>query len=145
MRDKRYLLSRRRYDRFVRTDPLSFKEIDAAERRRSKLPPVFPFWQKLYFGSCFAVLMGMCVYAIFFASRQPPPELSSQQLARDAAATERAAAFVTALGFKPGPAVCRALESGSAYCTVRVAGSDKTFALWCSWRHPTCIENMPRE
>ena len=26
-----------------------------------------------------------------------------------------------------------------------VIGSDKTFALYCSRRHPTCIENLARE
>jgi hypothetical protein len=69
-----------------------------------------------------------------------PGDLSAKQLARDAAAKERAFAFVRGLGFEPGPAMCCALFSGSAWCTVRVAGSDKTFSLWCSWRHPTCIE-----
>jgi hypothetical protein len=69
-------------------------------------------------------------------------DLSDKQLARDAAATGRARAFVEALGFEAGPAVCRSLVSGSAWCTVRVAKSDKTFSLWCSWRHPTCIESL---
>jgi hypothetical protein len=41
-----------------------------------------------------------------------------------------------------GPVVRRALDSGSAYCTVRMAGRDKTFSLWCTRWHPTCIENM---
>jgi hypothetical protein len=95
----------------------------------------------MYFGSCFAVLIGMLVYAMISHYRQAPPEPepSSYQLARDAA-TERAAAFVTALGFEPGPAVCRAKRDGSAWCTIRIAGSDKTFALWCSDEHPNCIE-----
>jgi hypothetical protein len=146
MRDKRYLISRRRYDRFVRTDPFTFKVIDETERRLSKPPSVLTFWQKMYFGSCFAVLIGMLVYAMISHYRQAPPEPepSSYQLAR-AAAAERAAAFVTALGFEAGPAVCRALKKGDAYCTIRVAGSNKTFALWCSRKHPTCIENLPRE
>lgn len=74
-----------------------------------------------------------------------PDDLSAKQIARDAAARERAGEFVRGLGFEPEPALCRARSSGSAWCTVRVAGSDKTFSLWCSWRHPTCIENLPRE
>jgi hypothetical protein len=72
-------------------------------------------------------------------------DLSAKQLALDAAARERAGEFVRQLGFEPGPAVCHALDSGSAWCTVRVAGSDKTFSLWCSRRHLTCIENLARE
>jgi hypothetical protein len=94
-----------------------------------------------------AFLVGLNLYADRYAEhREPPePEPTKYQIARDAAATERAAAFVTALGFEPGPAVCRALKKGDAYCTIRVVGSDKMFALWCSRKHPTCIENLPRE
>jgi hypothetical protein len=77
--------------------------------------------------------------------QRTPDDLSARQIARDAAARERAGEFVRGLGFAPGPAVCRARSSGSAWCTVRVARSDKTFSLWCSWRHPTCIENLSRE
>lgn len=70
-----------------------------------------------------------------------PDDLSAADLARDEAAAVRARAFVEALGFEPGAAVCRSTKSGSAWCTARVAGSEKTFALWCSRRHLTCIEN----
>ena len=143
MRDKRYMLSRRRYNSFERTTPTMFKMIDEAQRRLDHPKPVFGFWAKC---GLVVYILSMIAINVYVARRAPAPEPpSAKQLALDAAAAERAAAFVRALGFEPGPAVCRALESGSAWCTVRVSGSDKTFSLWCSRRHPVCIENLPRE
>jgi hypothetical protein len=100
-----------------------------------------PWW--LFFGLPFVLL----VVAVLIPWRSPrsPDELPERRLERDAAAVVRARAFVDALGFEAGPAVCRSTDGGSAWCTARVADSDKTFALWCSWRHPTCIENLARE
>jgi hypothetical protein len=106
--------------------------------------PIFTFWHKLIMISSM-IIVGLVLVGAFIDVNfrpSPNPDLSPEQLARDAATTERASAFVLALGFEPGPVVRRALDSGSAYCTVRVAGSDKTFSLWCTRWHPTCIENM---
>ena len=112
--------------------------------------PIFKPWHRIFMSSViivFALLGGASIFYLLAVDSRShmPSDLSAQQLTRDAAASERARAFVGALGFEPGPIVCRAIHSGSAWCTARVAGSDKTFALWCSWRHPTCIENLARE
>lgn len=111
---------------------------------------IFKPWHRIFMSSVtvvFALLGGASIFYVLAVDSSPrmPSDLSAQQLARDAAAIERASAFVRALGFEPGPAVCRATHSGSAWCTARVAQSDKTFALWCSQQHPTCIENLARE
>jgi hypothetical protein len=147
MRDKRYLLTRRwsNYVRtdssfFQRTDPAGFKSLDDHARKMdASIKPIFSGWFAVLMSTYVALIVAMLVYAIIGGPRRPPRE------ARDAAARERAAAFVRALGFEPGPAVCRAKRDGSAWCTIRVAGSVKTFALWCSDEHPNCIENLPRE
>jgi hypothetical protein len=68
-------------------------------------------------------------------------DLSDAQRARDDAARARARQFVEDLGFTPAGVVCWSQRSGSGWCTVRVEGTDKTFALFCSWRHPSCVEN----
>jgi len=112
--------------------------------------PIFKPWHRIFMSSViivFALLGGASIFYVLAVDSRPhmPSDLSAQQLSRDAAASDRASAFVRALGFEPGPAVCRATHSGSAWCTVRVADSDKTFALWCSRHHPTCIENLARE
>jgi hypothetical protein len=150
VRDKRYVLTRRRSGRFEHVHPEGFKRFDAIERRweRQNRPSflrdtLFPF----AIPSLAVLVLGVLIIVHIVIARRPPPEPepTSYQLARAAAARERAAAFVRALGFEPGPAVCRAKRDGPAWCTIRVAKSDKTFALWCSRRHPTCIENLPRE
>jgi hypothetical protein len=148
MRDTRYVLTRRRYGCFEHVHPENFKHVDETERRwERQFRPSFLRNMFFPFAMPSLLVLGvLLIVNIVIAHRQPSePEPSSYQVARDAAAADRASAFVRALGFEPGPAVCRALDSGSAYCTVRVAGSDKTFALWCSRKHPTCIENLPRE
>jgi len=147
MRDKRYIISRQCYGYFRRTDVAGFKALDDAERHRYKPKPLFGFWSWFVAGSCYAIIISGLIYAIMQRNRQPPPkpEPSSYELARDDAARERAAQFVRTLGFEPGPAACRSKRDGSAWCTIRVAGSDKTFALWCSDEHPMCIEDVARE
>lgn len=72
----------------------------------------------------------------------PKPETTSPNPARDQAAVERAQAWLEQLGFEPGPAVCRTVRGGSGWCTVRVAGTDRTYSLFCSYRHPTCVESV---
>ena len=119
-----------------------------SESRPYVYEPVIKPWHRIFIRSLHAlsiVVLVVCMILLYRDSVRTPRNDSAKQFARDAAAAERAAAFVRALGFEPGPAVCRALESGSAWCTARVAGSDKTFSLWCSRRHPVCIENLPRE
>jgi hypothetical protein len=141
-RDKRYLLTRRysTYSRtpsqfFQRTDPDGLKWLDEPTRHAdAPIKPLFSWWHE-------AMLYGMWVIALallFVAIFVDPPRPS--QVTLDAAAAQRAEAFVSALGFEPGPAVCRAKRDGSAWCTIRISGSDKTFALWCSDEHPNCIE-----
>jgi hypothetical protein len=100
-----------------------------------------PWW---LFAVPMAVLW-IIVLLLPWPAPRTPDDLSAADRARDEAAAVRARAFVEALGFEPGTAVCRSTDSGSAWCTARVAGSDKTFALWCSRRHPTCIENLARQ
>jgi hypothetical protein len=101
-------------------------------------PPMWLFWAP-------ALLMFIFIIAVPWPSPRERDDLPERRLARDVAAGVRAQAFVEALGFEPGPVVSRSTNGGSAWCTARVAGSDKTFSLWCSWRHPTCIENLARE
>ena len=87
------------------------------------------------------IFVGLVGWLVPWASPRTPDDLSAADLARDEAAAVRARAFVEALGFEPGGVVCRSTSSGSGWCTIRVAGSDKTFALDCSRRHPACVEN----
>jgi hypothetical protein len=145
-RDTRYVLTRRRsmYSRldssfFQRTDAAGFKSLDDHARHIDRHRGIFqrepPWW-------FIPISIAIMVVAILlpWRLRQTRDELPPNQQALDVAATERAGAFVRALGFAPGPAVCRSVSSGSAWCTIRVAESDKTFSLWCDRRHPTCIE-----
>ena len=72
---------------------------------------------------------------------QTAAELSEKQRALDNAAKARARQFVYDLGWTPGGVVCRAERSGSAWCTILVEATNTTFALFCSQKHPSCIEN----
>jgi hypothetical protein len=147
MRDRRYVLSRRRYGVLQRTDVAGFKALDEAARNEYKPRPFWRWWMIPAFVLYVAFLVGVNLYADRDAEhREPPePEPTKYQIARDEAAKERAAAFLRGLGFEPGPAVCRAKRDGSAWCTIRVASSEKTFALWCSDEHPNCIERRGDE
>ena len=87
------------------------------------------------------IVVFLVAWLVPWAAPRTPGDLSAADLARDEAAAGRARAFVEGLGFEPGGVVCRSTSSGSGWCTIRLAGSDKTFALYCSRRHPTCIEN----
>ena len=150
MRDRRYLLTRRRHDLHRRTDVRGFAALDQAQRLYEQSKRRFERADRTS-RRFFLAMMGVFMVIVFTLSiytytRPPPaPAPSSYQVARDAQAVVRATAFVQALGFTPGPAVCRAKRDGAAWCTIRVAGSDKTFALWCSDEHPTCIENSGRD
>jgi hypothetical protein len=146
MRDTRYVLTRRRSGRFERTDVAGFKLLDDIERRLERLN------RKSFFRDTFVpiampslVMIALLIIVNLYIGKRRSLDPNPPQIARDAAAADRASAFVRALGFAPGPAVCRAKRDGSAWCTIRVAGSDKTFALWCSDEHPTCIENSGRD
>ena len=70
MRDKRYMLSRRRYNAFERTTPSMFKTIDEAQRRLDHPKPVFGFWVK-----CGAVIYIIFIVAInvYVARRAAAP------------------------------------------------------------------------
>lgn len=100
---------------------------------------------RLWWAPILAPILGMIfvvvAWLVPWAAPRTPADLSAEQLARDEATAGRARAFVEALGFEPGGVVCRSTSSGSGWCTIRVAGSDKTFALYCSRRHPACVEN----
>jgi hypothetical protein len=146
MRDTRYVLTRRSASRFERTDAAGFQQLDDVHRRWERLN------RKSFFRDTFVpiampslVMIALLIIVNLYIGQRRSLDPSPPQITRDAAAAARAQVFVRALGFEPGPAVCRAKRDGAAWCTIRVAGSDKTFALWCSDEHPTCIENMPRE
>ena len=147
-RDTRYVLTRRysKYSRtpscfFQRTDPDGFKFLDEHTRHIDRPSPPLLGWKFIAFLVLeVVVLFGIPIYVL-----RPEPEPATRQQTREAAAVARAAAFVRALDFEPGPAVCRAKRDGSAWCTIRVTGSEKTFALWCSDEHPNCIERRGDE
>ena len=146
MRDRRYLLTRRWHDLHRRTDVRGFAALDQAQRLYEQSNRRFERADRTS-RRFFLAMMGVLVVMLFALSiytytRPPPaPEPSSYQVARDEAAQERARDFVRGLDFEPGLAVCRAKRDGSAWCTIRVAGSEKTFVLWCSDEHPTCNEH----
>jgi hypothetical protein len=109
------------------TDPTARPSwLDRFLLRLSRRNP--PWWLFVAFVAGLLIL----VLLLPWAAPRTPDDLSAADLARDEAAAVRARAFVEALGFEPGAAVCRSTASGSAWCTARVAGSDKTFALWCT-------------
>jgi hypothetical protein len=131
-RDTRYVLTRRysKYSRtpscfFQRTDPDGFQLLDEHARQVDRPQPRLFGWKVIAFLVLALVLEVVVLSGIIIYVRRPEP--ASYQTARDETARQRATAFVQALGFAPGPAVCRAKRDGSAWCTIRVAGSDKTF------------------
>lgn len=135
--DRRYVLSRRRDSRFERLRAGEFKSIDdmiRSNERFDKRRSIFTWPYVSVLGAWCLLLAGMIFAAAMRDARRP------SQAALDAQARERAAAFVQALGFEPGPAVCLAKRDGSALCTIRVADSDKTFAISCGEGNAPCIE-----
>lgn len=88
------------------------------------------------------VLVGIMLIGLWMIPPQAPAERSEGVQARDDAAVQRAESWLHTLGFEPGPAICRSASWGSAWCTIRVAGTDRTYSLFCSYRHPHCVENM---
>ena len=99
------------------------------------------WWAPVLVPTLAIIFVGLVGWLVPWASPRTPDDLSAADLARDEAVAVWARAFVEALGFEPGRVVCRSTSSGSGWCTIRVAGSDKTFALYCSRRHPACVEN----
>jgi hypothetical protein len=100
-----------------------------------------PPWWPMFPAVVIAVVILFLVSPSALTRVQTAAELSESQRALDDAAKQRARQFVYDLGFSPGGVVCRAERSGSAWCTIRVEATDTTFALFCSWKHPSCIEN----
>jgi hypothetical protein len=64
--------------------------------------------------------------------------------AQDEAAKERARQFLRELELEPGPVVCRSARTGSAWCTIREAHGERFWQVFCSFRHPSCIQNTVR-
>jgi hypothetical protein len=72
-------------------------------------------WIPTYLMPIMAVVMVAMAIIVPSRTREMTPDLQ----ARDQAAVERAQAWVEALGFEPGPAVCRTVGTGSGWCKYR--------------------------
>jgi hypothetical protein len=88
-----------------------------------------------------AVFFLLAAFTVVFLVPPSPLYDEAGTEAQDEAAKERARQFLHALELEPGPVACRSASSGSAWCTIREGHSERFWQLFCSWRHPTCVQN----